>query len=145
MAKHAENISKKKPDASDLEKAQILTKMIRADYKANVKKSIDKLLDEYAKDLKKLTFNLDKLSRGKNLNREEKLQQKLVAAWAKLMKIKAKDIKPVDLEKMENPEEDLVIIDKDKEKEHKEKKAKEEKEKKAEEKSEEKKEDKEDK
>jgi len=89
---HAEDIKKKNPSLSDLDKARRLMKMIRMDFKETVKQATDKHLDEYAKDMRKLNKEMKKLRTSKKLTKKEMYQKKMVSVWVKLMKLEVKEM-----------------------------------------------------
>ena len=94
---HAEEIKEKKPDATDMERAKELFGMIRGDFKKMVQDSVGKHLDKYKEGIKTLNVDLKKLKAGKNLDKKEKLQKKLISIWVKLMKIEQKKVTPEDI------------------------------------------------
>lgn len=94
VATHAETINKEKAGAPDIDKARELIEAMRSDFKVTMKLAIDEFLEEYSTDLSKLKKDLNKLSAGKNLTPKEEAQRKLLAAWSKLMHIKAHRIPP---------------------------------------------------
>jgi len=89
---NAAKINQSKSDKSDLEKAKLLTQMIRADFKKTVQEASDKHLQEYSKDMMKLNADLKKLKSGKKLTKKEEYHRDLIAVWAKLMKMEMKDL-----------------------------------------------------
>jgi len=96
VVNHAEDIKKRKPNATDLERAKDLFQMMRADFKKMVMKAANKHIDEYNKDVKKLHIDLKKLRTSRNLTGKEKLQRKIIAIWVKLLKIEQKKMPSAD-------------------------------------------------
>jgi hypothetical protein len=90
---NAAKINQSKSDKTDLDKARLLTQMIRADFKKTVQEAADKHLQEYSKDMMKLNADLKKLKDNKNLTQKEKYHRDLISVWAKLMKMEMKDVR----------------------------------------------------